>query len=46
MKKLILSIVVIALILGGGFFWLLSQTGADRAPENTVIIDLTDRVLD
>ncbi|MGJ8562715.1 MAG: hypothetical protein ACSHXY_04090 [Alphaproteobacteria bacterium] len=44
MRKLILGLGVVAIIVGAGFFWLLSQTGVDNAPQDTTTIDLTDRI--
>lgn len=46
MKKLIISLGIVALILAGGFMWLLIQADADRAPQEEVIVDLTDRIKD
>ena len=44
MRKLILGLGIIAIIVCAGFFWLLSQTGVDDAPQETTTIDLTDRI--
>jgi len=42
MKKFGIGIGVLALILVGGFLWLLSGASADNAPKDTVIVDLPD----
>ena len=42
MKKLGITLGVIALILVGGFLWLLSGASAKHAPQDTVVIDLPD----
>lgn len=43
MKKLITALVVIALMVLGGFFVLLSQSGPEKAPQGEVIVDITPK---
>ena len=43
MKKLITALVVISIIVLGGFFVLLSQTGPEKAPKGEVIVDITPK---
>lgn len=42
MKKLAVILTSLAVILLGGFFWLLSQSGPDHAPTAVTVIDLDD----
>lgn len=44
MRKLILGLCFIAIIVGAGFFLLLAQTGPEKAPQDIVTIDVTDRI--
>ena len=42
MKKFIIGVVIIFLLLTGGFLWLLSQASPESAPQDIVTIDLPD----
>lgn len=44
MKKLVVSLGFVLLIVGGGFVWLLSQSGPGNAPQDEVTVDLTDQI--
>ncbi len=42
MKRLSIALVVLAAALLGGFFLLLSGSGADNAPKDVIVVDLPD----
>lgn len=42
MKKLLIAILLLALLLGGLFLWLLADTGPDNAPQDLRVIELPD----
>lgn len=42
MKKLAVISTALAVVVFGGFFWLLSQSGPNNAPTNVTVIDLED----
>lgn len=44
MKKLIAVLGLLIIICAGAFFWLLMQADASKAPQEEVVIDLTDQV--
>lgn len=43
MKKLIFTVGVLAVICVGAFVFLLSQATPDKAPQDIVVIDLTEQ---
>lgn len=41
-KKITISVVIIAILLIAAFFWLLSQASPENAPQDAVTIELPD----
>ena len=42
MKRLLFALIVLFILIGGAFFWLLSESSDSNMPTDVTVIDLPD----